>query len=111
MASNSALVAAAGMVAYCASKATVLQLVRAFAVEVASTGIRVNAVCPSIVDTPMSRGDLDLPRGFADLDYPVQSPTEVADQVVFLASPRARSINATALVADFGYSARSNFPA
>ena len=111
VASDSAIVAAPGMVPYCASKAAVVQLARALAVEVADQGVRVNALCPSIVDTGMSRADLDLPDGFSGTDYPVHTAAEVADQIVFLCSPRSRSINATALVSDFGYFARSSFPA
>lgn len=83
---------------------------RAASVDFAADGIRVNAVCPSIVDTPMSRGDLGL-DGFADAGYPVQTADEVAAQLVFLASPVARPVNGTCLVSDFGYTARSSFPA
>lgn len=111
LASDSALVSTPGMVPYSASKAAVLQLARAASVELAPEGIRVNAICPSIVDTPMSRGDLGLEDGFASADYPVQSAEEVADQVLFLCSPRSRPVNGTALVSDFGYTARSSFPA
>ncbi|MDR2997389.1 MAG: SDR family oxidoreductase [Microbacterium sp.] len=115
VASDSALVAAPGMAAYCASKAALLQLVRAASVELADDGIRVTAVCPSIVDTPMSRGDLgvheDDPVGFAGSGYPVQTTAEAAAQLLFLASPLSRPVNGTALVSDFGYTARSGFPA
>ncbi|MGN7188811.1 SDR family NAD(P)-dependent oxidoreductase [Microbacterium enclense] len=111
VASDSALVVTAGMVPYAASKAALLHLARASAVELAPEGIRVNAVCPSIVDTPMSRGDLGMPEGFAGAEYPVQTPAEVADQIVLLASPRLRPVSAAAWVSDFGMSARSGFPA
>ncbi|MEV8241391.1 SDR family oxidoreductase [Microbacterium testaceum] len=111
VASDSALVATTGMVPYAASKAALLQLARAAAVELAPEGIRVNAVCPSIVDTPMSRGDLGMPNGFAAAEYPVQTPAEVADQIVLLASPRLRPVSAATWVSDFGVSARSGFPA
>jgi dihydroanticapsin dehydrogenase len=111
VASDSALVATAGMVPYGASKAALLQLARAAAVELAPEGIRVNAVCPSIVDTPMSRGDLGMPSGFAAAEYPVQTAAEVADQIVLLASPRLRPVSAATWVSDFGVSARSGFPA
>jgi len=110
VASDSALVAAPGMVPYCASKAAVLQLARAASVDFAPDGIRVTAVCPSVVDTPMSRGDLEV-DGFEGAVFPVQSAAEVASQLVFLASPVSRPVNGTALVTDFGYTARSNFPA
>ena len=99
------------MVPYGASKAAVLQLARAAAVDLAPDGIRVNAVCPSIVDTAMSRGDLGLDAGFAAQPYPVQTADDVAAQIAFLASPVSRGINATSLVSDFGYSARSTYPA
>lgn len=111
VASDSAFVITPGMAAYCASKAAVVQFARAAAIELAGDGIRVNAVCPSIVDTPMSRDDLGLPAGFGGVSYPVQTAAEVAAQVAFLCSPRTRPVNAAALVSDFGYSARSNFPA
>lgn len=109
VASDSALVVAPGMAAYCAAKAALLQLVRAASVE--NPGVRVNAVCPSIVDTPMSRGDLGLHDGFGGVAYPVQTAEEVAAELLFLCSPRARAVDAAALVSDFGYTARSNFPA
>lgn len=109
IASDSALVVAEGMSPYCASKAAVLQLVRAAAVE--NPTVRINAVCSSIVDTPMSRRDLDRPHGFTDARFPVHTPDDVASEVVFLCSPRSRAINAIGLVSDFGYSARSAFPA
>lgn len=110
IASDSALVAAGGMAPYCASKAAVAQFARAAAVELAPEGIRVNALCPSIVDTPLSRGDLGV-RSFDGVGYPVQSAAEVADHVAFLCSPRSRPVNAAVIVSDFGYTARSSFPA
>ncbi|WP_460523039.1 SDR family NAD(P)-dependent oxidoreductase [Humibacter antri] len=109
VASDSALVAAGGMAAYCASKAALLQLVRAASVE--EDRVRITAVCPSIVDTPMSRGDLGLSHGFDGTGYPVQTADDVAAEILFLASPRARAVDATGLVSDFGYTARSSFPA
>lgn len=105
--SDSAFTAAPGMVPYCASKGAVVALTRALAVEL--PGVRVNCVCPSVVDTPMSRGDLgDV---LDDPDFPVQAAADVAAQVLFLASPAARPINGQAVLADFGMSARSAFPA
>ncbi|GAA2856751.1 SDR family NAD(P)-dependent oxidoreductase [Microbacterium arabinogalactanolyticum] len=110
LSSDSATVASPGMTAYCASKGAVSQLARALAVDLADTGIRVNSVAPSIVDTPMSRRDLGV-DGFDDAVHPVQTAAEVASQIVFLLSPRSRAINATAILSDFGYSALSGFPA
>jgi len=112
LASDSSFVAAPGMVPYNASKGAVLQLMRALSVDLAADGVRVNAVCPSIVDTPMARADLGVqPGGFADAEFPVQSPAEVARHVLYLASPVSRPVNGHALVSDFGYLARSSFPA
>ncbi|WP_346218113.1 SDR family oxidoreductase, partial [Amycolatopsis pretoriensis] len=105
--SDSAFTAAPGMVPYCASKGAVVALTRALSVEV--PGVRVNCVCPSVVDTPMARGDLgDL---LDDPAFPVQAAEDVARQVLFLASPASRPVNGQALLADFGMSARSAFPA
>lgn len=70
-----------------------------------------NCVCPSIVDTPMSRTDLGLPDGFGDFAYPVIAAAEVASHVTYLLSPVAASVNGTAFVVDHGYLARSAFPA
>lgn len=109
LASDSALVAAPGMVPYCASKAAVAQLARALSVETAGE-VRVNAVCPSVIDTPMSRADLGR-SDFLHADYPVHRPEDIAEHVLFLASPVAAGIHGTALAVDFGYSARSAFPA
>ncbi|NUU07633.1 SDR family oxidoreductase [Leifsonia sp. C5G2] len=112
LASDSSFVAAPGMVPYNASKGAVLQLARALSVDLAPDGVRVNCVCPSVVDTPMSRADLGVADvGFSDVGFPVQSPEEVARHVLYLASPVSRPVNGHALVSDFGYLARSSFPA
>lgn len=110
IASDSSFVAAPGMVPYNASKGAVLQLTRALAVDLAGRGIRVNCVCPSVVDTPMARVDL----GVADFDgvgFPVQTADQVASHVLYLASPVSAPVNGTSVVSDFGYLARSSFPA
>lgn len=111
LASDSAFVTAPGMAPYCASKAGLVQLGRSVAVEWAEHGIRVNSLCPSVVDTPMSRADLKKPGGFAGAGFPVQSPDQVAQQVLFLLSPHLGPVNGTTLLSDFAYSARSAFPA
>ncbi|WP_435743424.1 SDR family NAD(P)-dependent oxidoreductase [Microbacterium sp. PMB16] len=110
LASDSAVVASPGMVPYCASKAALVQFGRALSVDLAGSGIRVNTVAPSIVDTPMSRGDLGS-AAFDDPGFPVQTAAEVAAHVVYLVSPRSRAVNGTTLLSDFGYAARSGSPA
>ncbi len=110
LASDSAFVSSRGMAAYCASKAALVQLGRSLSVDLAGEGIRVNSVAPSIVDTPMSRGDLGA-DAFVDPSFAVQTPEDVASHVLYLVSPRSRAINGTTILSDFGYSARSGFPA
>lgn len=110
LASDSAVVASPGMAPYCASKAALVQFGRALSVDLAGTGVRVNAVAPSVVDTPMSRGDLGA-GAFDDPAFPVQTAEEVAAHVTYLVSPRSRAVNGTTLLSDFGFTARSGFPA
>ncbi|MCX2748357.1 SDR family NAD(P)-dependent oxidoreductase [Arthrobacter sp. MI7-26] len=112
LASDSSFVAAPGMVPYNASKGAVLQLTRALSVELEPDGIRVNCVCPSVVDTPMARADLgQTSETFAAQEYPVQTAAQVANHVLYLASPVSAPVNGTSLVSDYGYLARSSFPA
>ena len=110
VASDSAAVASPGMAAYCASKAALVQFGRALSVDLADDDVRVVTVWPSIVDTPMSRGDLG-DAAFAAPSFPVQRADEIAAHVLYLASPRARAVNGSGILSDFGYSARSGFPA
>ncbi|ANP50489.1 dihydroanticapsin dehydrogenase [Streptomyces griseochromogenes] len=112
VASDSGFVAAPGMVAYCASKGGVLMLAKALAVDLDQDRIRVNCVCPSVVDTPMSRADLGLVKeGFDGQPYRVHRPEDIARSILFLASPASAGVNGTAQVIDFGGLARSTFPA
>lgn len=112
VASDSALVASPLHSVYCASKGAVLMLVKAIATDLRNDGIRVNCVCPSIVNTAMPIADLGMQDGDLDnTDYPVQQPEDIARYLTLLVSPVTSTINAHALVADFGYLAQSNFPA
>lgn len=79
--------AAAGMGAYAASKAGVHRLTEALASELGGTSVTVNAVLPSIIDTPANRADMPD----ADRRQWVQ-PQAIAEVILFLASPAARSI-------------------
>jgi dihydroanticapsin dehydrogenase len=109
--SDSGFVATPGMLAYNASKGALVQLTRALSVELYDQhGIRVNSVCPSIVDTPMARRGLEV-ESFDDAPYPVNTADDVAQSVLFLSSGHARALNGVNLLSDFGYSARSSFPA
>ncbi len=109
--SDSGFVAVPGMLAYNASKGALVQLTRALSYELFDEHcIRVNSVCPSIVDTPMARRGLGV-ESFQDAAYPVNSPDDVARTVLFLSAPESRSLNGLNLLMDFGYTARSSFPA
>ncbi|MGR0162199.1 SDR family NAD(P)-dependent oxidoreductase [Paenarthrobacter nitroguajacolicus] len=108
--SDSGFVAVPGMLAYNASKGATVQLTRALSTELYNDGIRVNSVCPSIVDTPMAREDLGV-DSFDEVEFPVSKPTDVAWLVLSLASPRSSPVNGVSLIADYGYHARSSFPA
>lgn len=109
--SDSGFVAAPGMLAYNASKGALVQLTRALSFELfESHGIRVNSVCPSIVDTPMARRGMGV-ESFDDAEYPVNTPGDIARTVLFLSGRGSRAINGANILSDFGYSARSSFPA
>jgi len=75
-----------GFTAYCASKAAVIGLTEALAAEVGSSGVRVNAVSPGSVDTPMWAEVSDGAK--ADM-----TPEEIAETILFLASDRSRPMN------------------
>jgi NAD(P)-dependent dehydrogenase (short-subunit alcohol dehydrogenase family) len=107
---------AVGMIAfvdrspYAASKGALIQLTRTLAVEYAAHGIRVNALCPGWMETPLTRARLDQP-GVDDLirtQVPmgrVADPREVADAAVFLASDASRYMTGQTLVVDGGWTA------
>ena len=82
-----AIKAASGMGAYAASKAGVAKLTEALADEVKDNGITVNAVLPSIIDTPVNRADMPT----AEFDRWVKAE-QIADLIVFLLSDRASAI-------------------
>lgn len=84
---GAAIKADMGMGAYASSKAGVHRLTEALAVELAGTGVTVNAVLPSIIDTPTNRADMP------DADYSTWvHPQAIADAIAFLASDQARAI-------------------
>lgn len=85
---GSALVAGAGMGAYAASKSAVHKLTESLAAELSGSDCTINAVLPSIIDTPTNRADMPD----ADVSQWVQ-PAAIAQVIVFLASPAARSIS------------------
>ncbi|TCW79603.1 NAD-dependent oxidoreductase [Burkholderia sp. SRS-46] len=84
---GAALKAGAGMGAYAAAKAGVARLTEALAAELLDTGVTVNAIAPSIIDTPQNRADMPD----ADFSRWVQ-PREIAATIAFLLSADAQAI-------------------
>ena len=84
---NGALKSVAGMGPYAASKSAVHRLTESLAEELKSTSVTVNAVLPSVLDTPQNRADMP------DADPATWvAPTDLAAVMLFLASPGARAI-------------------
>lgn len=111
MAGNWGLVGFPNFAAYCAAAHGIVGLTKAAALEVASAGLRVNAVCPGAVDAPMLDrmvgGDNAIKTGFgASLAIGrICTPGEVANAVVWLCSPEASYVNGACLPLDGGGSA------
>lgn len=97
-------------VAYCASKGGLIMMTRAMALDHAADGLRINAICPGGVDTPMlaAGADGDDVDGFLEVvasgspNGQIASPEDIAALVMFLASDAARHITGTAIPIDGG---------
>ncbi|GAB7052593.1 2,3-dihydro-2,3-dihydroxybenzoate dehydrogenase [Catenuloplanes indicus] len=120
VASNAAGVPRAGMAAYAASKAAAVMFTKSLGLEVARHGVRCNTVCPGSTDTPMQRamwsegtGPAAVLRGDPEsyrVGIPlgrIAEPEDVADAVLFLASPAARHITMHDLYVDGGATLRA----
>jgi NAD(P)-dependent dehydrogenase (short-subunit alcohol dehydrogenase family) len=111
VASVAGLIGQAYTVAYCATKGGVVQLTRALAMEYIDRGVRVNAVAPGGVDTPMNR-TLQFPQA---MDWKLvkpymgrrgmAQPGEIAAAIAYLASEEARFVHGAILSIDGGVAA------
>lgn len=107
-------VASAGVAAYCASKGAVHNLTRAMALEHAKDGVRINAICPGEVNTPMLQTERKEPVTPQLLDAIAQTvpmgrladPAEIARVVLFMASDAASYMTGSMITVDAGFTAR-----
>jgi meso-butanediol dehydrogenase/(S,S)-butanediol dehydrogenase/diacetyl reductase len=111
VASNAGIEGQAYNAAYCASKGGLVLLTKSMAVELAKQNVRVNAICPAGVDTPLIGGaaasipadaDKKLMARLNSLIPRFVPPSEIAEAIAYLASDAAASITGTTLMIDGG---------
>jgi NAD(P)-dependent dehydrogenase (short-subunit alcohol dehydrogenase family) len=115
-ASAAGLVGLPGVAHYTASKWGVIGMTKAAALEYAPLGIRVNAVAPGTVDTPMGDGFADerqrgdpFPDALVRRPHPLQGigrPEQIADAILYLAGDRSSFATGSTVVVDGGFSAQ-----
>ena len=108
MASVNGLIGAAGAAAYSASKHGVIGLTKTAALENAKSGIRINAVCPAVIETPMAERIFGAPavHDYVLSCHPIGrfgKPEEIAEAVVWMCSDRASFMTGQSLVLDGGF--------
>ncbi len=104
-----------GMTAYNTAKGGVVNYTRALAMDMAKSGIRVNAICPGCVDTPLFAGLKAAESVFDNFIRAVPmtrigQPEEIAEVVAFLASDKASYMTGAIIPVDGGITATSGFP-
>ena len=115
MASVAGFIGSPGATTYCASKHGVIGLTKGAALETARHGIRVNVVCPAVIETPMGErlfGEPEMKKFITGL-HPIGrfgKPMEVAEAVVWMCSDRASFMTGQSLVLDGGFLAGPNPP-
>ena len=112
-ASGAGLVGSRQMSAYVASKHAVVGLTKAAALEYARDGIRVNAVCPGMIDTPMVQRLIGGRNAEYEATIPVRqpigrlgTPEEIAESVTWLCSDAASLVTGLAMAVDGGFTAQ-----
>lgn len=106
------LVGQPGVSVYSATKGAIVSMTKSLALELAREGIRVNAVCPGVVNTAMTRGLKDTigQDSFQTVTdaHPlgIGEPADVANAILFLLSPASRWMTGSALTVDGGYTAQ-----
>jgi NAD(P)-dependent dehydrogenase (short-subunit alcohol dehydrogenase family) len=111
-ASVAGLVGFPNIPAYCASKGGVVQLTRTAALEYATQGVRVNCLCPGVIDTPMverfTQGSAEAEAQMTSMEPVgrVGRPLEVAELALFLASERSSFVTGAIIPVDGGFVAR-----
>ena len=111
-ASVAGLRSGAGPASYSASKAGVINLVQTAAQQLAGTGVRINAICPGLIETGMTQRTYESARASGKVDRIGQlnpmlrggEPEEIASVALFLVSPAASYVNGQALAVDGGLS-------
>jgi NAD(P)-dependent dehydrogenase (short-subunit alcohol dehydrogenase family) len=93
---------------YNASKGAVLMITRALAIELAAHGIRVNSICPGLIETPMSAYALSDPEKRTRIQAQIPlgrigRPADIAAAALFLASEESSYVTGEALIVDGGY--------
>jgi NAD(P)-dependent dehydrogenase (short-subunit alcohol dehydrogenase family) len=112
MASVAGLTGFAGIPAYCAAKGGVIQLTKTAALEYATQNIRVNAICPGVIATPMierfTHGAAEAQQALTQMEPlgRIGTPDEIAAAVAFLASDDASFITGAVLPVDGGFVAK-----
>ncbi|MEZ5651629.1 MAG: SDR family NAD(P)-dependent oxidoreductase [Burkholderiaceae bacterium] len=111
IASGAALRPLAGRTAYCAAKAGLVMFAKTLAVDLAADGVRVNAICPGIIETPLFRQSIDAADDpSAELEKVLERylirrvgrPSDIANAALFLSCDESAHVTGTALAVDGG---------
>jgi NAD(P)-dependent dehydrogenase (short-subunit alcohol dehydrogenase family) len=115
MSSVTGLSGSAGAAAYSASKHGVIGLTKSAALENAKSGIRINAVCPAVIETPMAERLFGAPKVHQSVvnSHPIGRfgrPMEIAQAVVWMCSESASFMTGQSMILDGGFTAGPHSP-